>query len=315
MPVQFGGPIGPFLDNVQQRQVPVDVFGTFEYRANAPPQQDPAFFESWVKGQLLMGIKQVVGPRMDSGQLSFRDLGTGNVAALIPEIIGASGLQQNGIQIGNLTMTFRIDGHMPQQQAPQQQQQQPQQPQGPNLHANIRVAGLNINASSQGGLDTKGLQNQLANKAKSEITWWAIGCGVLLLVGIGLLGLGLYIWRAASTSMSSATSTSSAAAKWDGKSPFECGANDNVTINGVKANLSATAITAGGNCKLTLVNVNVTAPTAIEASGNAVVNVTGGSLNGSTFAVHAGGLAKVSMTGTTVTGKTQATAAAKITGP
>jgi hypothetical protein len=34
MTVQLGGLIGPFLDNVQQRQVPVAVQGTCEYQSN-----------------------------------------------------------------------------------------------------------------------------------------------------------------------------------------------------------------------------------------------------------------------------------------
>jgi len=79
--------------------------------------------------------------------------------------------------------------------------------------------------------------------------------------------------------------------------------------------LSETAISAGGNCVLTLVNVDVTAPTAIESNGNAQITVTGGTLNGSKFAVKADGLSKATMTGTKVTGKTQASAMAKITGP
>jgi hypothetical protein len=315
MPIPIGGRFD-LRDNVQNREVPITVIGTVDYRANQPPSPQ---LDQHVQMALQQAIKNVITQKMMSGQLTFRNLGEGTWASAMGEIIAASGLQANGIQIGNLELHFGIDGHPPQtgrpQQPQQQQQQQPQQPQY-NVGAHIHVAGLNINASTDKGLDTHGLQNQLANKAKSEITWWAIGCGVLALVGIFVVGLGIYIWRTAATSMSATTTSRSAtAAKWDGKSPFTCGGNDSVTLTGVKASLSSTAITANGNCTLTLSNVDITAPTAIEANGNANVTVTGGSLNGSTYAVKANGLAKVNMTGTTVTGKTLASGAAKITGP
>jgi hypothetical protein len=74
-------------------------------------------------------------------------------------------------------------------------------------------------------------------------------------------------------------------------------------------------VSALGGCQLTLVNVDVTGTTAIEASGSAVVNVKGGKLNGSAFAVHALGNAKVTLAGTHVTGKTQSLGAASISGP
>jgi hypothetical protein len=304
MPIQFGGPIGPFPDRVQQRNVPVDVFGTCEYTSSNPPGPQ---LDHHVQMQLLNAIRNVIGQKMASGQLTFRHLGTGDYASVIPEIVYASGLQQQGIQVGNLAMQFGIDGHRPQR--PQNQVE---------VEAHIHVGGLKINASSDKGLDTQGLQNQLKDKAKSQILWWGIGCGVLLLVALFIGGLGLYIWRSAATSMSSSPATASrtsTAAKWDGKSPFSCGGTDSVTISGVKANLTDTAITAGGNCNLTLVGCDITAPTAIEANGNANVTITGGSLNGSTYAVEAGGLAKVKLTGTKVTGKTQSGGGAKITGP
>lgn len=311
MPVQFGGPIGPFLDNVQQRQVPVEVFGTADFMSNQPPSPQ---LDQHVQTQLLQAIRSVVDHKMATGQLTFRHLGTGDIAGVIPEIIGASGLAQQGIRIGNLTMQFGIDGHRPagppQQRQPQQQQVQ--------VEARFNVGGLNINASSNKGLDTKGLQNQLADKAKSNILWYGIGCGILLVVGLGIAGLGVYIWYSAKSGMSASTGGSSSkatASTWDGKSPFTCGGNDSITINGVKANLSSTAISAGGNCSLTLASCDITAPIAIDAVGNATVTVTGGSLNGATNSVKASGNAKVNMTGTTVTGKTLATGIAKITGP
>ena len=309
--VQFGGPIGPFPDRVQQRDVQVDAFGTCDYMSNQGPPNPQ--MDQHVQMQLMNAIKNVVGQKMMTGELTFRHLGTGQIVSVIPEIIGASGLAQQGFQIGNLTLQFGIDGHRPAPQQPQQQQQQPQQV----VEARIHVAGLNINASSDGGLDTQGLQNQLKDKAKSNIIWYGIGCGILFVVGLGILGLGFYIWHSVKTGMESSTSTTSsprsaAAAKWDGKSTFTCGGTDAVTLTGVKA---SAGITAMGNCQLTLVDCDITAPTAIDANGNAQVTMTGGSLNGSSFAVKANGLAKITMTGTKVTGKTKAEGLAKITGP
>ena len=237
---------------------------------------------------------------------------------VIPEIIAASGLERHGVRVGNIEIKFSIDGHgppaqqAPTQQRPPQQQQQPQHV----VEARFQVAGLDINASSDRGVDTQGLQNQLKDKAKSNIIWYGIGCGILFVVGLGVLGLGFYIWRNVKAGMESATSSTSsraaAAAKWDGKSTFTCTGNDALTLTGVKA---SAGITADANCALTLVDCDITAPTGIDASGNAKITVTGGSINGSSFAVKATGLAKVTLTGTKVTGKTQATSAAKITGP
>lgn len=39
---------------------------------------------------------------MQDREMTFRHLGTGDVAAVVLEIIAGSGLQQNGIGVGNL---------------------------------------------------------------------------------------------------------------------------------------------------------------------------------------------------------------------
>jgi hypothetical protein len=83
----------------------------------------------------------------------------------------------------------------------------------------------------------------------------------------------------------------------------------------VTANLTGNAITAAGNCSLTLENVDVTGTTAIDAAGNATVVVHGGKINGSAHSVYARGAAKVTLSGTKVTGKTQSLGNAKVTGP
>ncbi len=308
--VQLGGPVGPFRDNVQQRDVPVMVVGRCDYTTNGPVS-DPAALDNHVQSSLLQAMRQVLGQKMSTGELQFRSLAEGNLGPAIGEIVAASQLAQAGVQIGNLSLQFGIDGRAP--APPPQQQQQPPQQQMPEVRAKIKIGGFNINASSKGGVDAEGLTNQIKDKAKSQIIWYGIGCGILLVVVLGLGGLGLYIWKSASDPTAS-NPTAAAASKWDGKSPFTCGGNDVVKIEGVTAKLAGTAITAGGNCKLTLVNVNLTAPTGVEAGGNAVVTLQGGSIAATTLAVHAGGLAQVKVTGTTMTGKTQAEGGAKITG-
>lgn len=303
---QLGGPVGPFRDNVQQRDVDVIVVGTCDYATNGPAG-DPAQLDQHVQMRLLQAMRMVLGQKMAQGQLRFRDLHEGNLGPVVGEIIAAAQLTQTGIQVGNLSLAFGIDGR-----PPAQPQARPAQPQQPEVHAKIKIGGFNINANSKTGVDTEGLTNQLKDKAKSQLLWYGIGCSIVLVVFLGLGGLGLYIWKSASTDAPSPAVA--AASKWDGKSPFSCGGNDVVKIEGVSAKLAATAITASGNCKLTLVNVSLTAPTGIDASGNAVVTVQGGSITATTLAVHAAGIAQVKVTGTTVSGKTQAEGGAKITG-
>jgi hypothetical protein len=87
-----------------------------------------------------------------------------------------------------------------------------------------------------------------------------------------------------------------------------------VTVEGVSAKLAGTAITATGSCHLTLVDVNLSAATGIDASGSAVVTVQGGSITATSRAVHASGSAQVRVSGTRVSGKTSAEGGAKISG-
>jgi len=312
MNTQFSGEIGPFLDTVQQRQVSVVVAASCKY-ASMGASGSQAQLEQQIHAQMLRAIHTAIAPKMASGQLSFKDLGTGNTASIIPEILASSGLGQAGIAVDRLAMTFGIDGRpppplpsaAPTRTAPSAPQQM-----------NVRVGGFNVHASSDGGIDTAGLKNQLVDKAKSQLMWWAFGAGIVLLVVVGVAGLGFYIWRsAAAGAHSGPVGASATAAKWDGKSALTCGGNTALTVDGVTANLGGAAISAAGNCQLTLTNVDVTAGTAIEAGGNAVVTVQGGKLTGSAFAVHAMGNAKVNMKGTKVSGKTEALANAKVTGP
>jgi hypothetical protein len=256
--------------------------------------------------QLLRAIRDVIGRKMERQEISFRHLGTGDVASVVPEIIAASGLQQNGIGVGNLSMAFGIDGHAPQPPAPQAQPQQP---------AHNMAAGtfdMGDGHQLQVKINGKTPEGYLKDKASSMIWGWIIGAviiGIMVLTGIGF---GIYVYVAAkNTSSPAGAAKAAAAAKWDGKSTFECGGNDIVALSGVTA---TAGVSAAGNCQLTLTGVNITAPVAIEAAGNAKVVMTGGSITASTNSVVASANAKVDVVGTKVSGKTKSSGGAKITG-
>lgn len=305
--IQFGGPIGPFLDRVQQRQVPVSLHGSCDYTTSFAIT-DPAGLDNHIRNALLGATHHVISGKMASGQLTFRNLGEGTLGGTEMEIVQATGLAQQGIQLANVVMRFGIDGHPPYQ--PPQPQAQPSQ--APEVRAKIRVEGVNINVSSTGGLDTKGLGNQLVNKAKSAILWY-VGFAVLAALIVG--GTIWYLKRTVKKAVEQPSASAAAASKWDGKSPLTCTGSDEVTITGVTAKLDGTAVTASGGCKLTLENVDITAPKGIEAGGNAIVTVTGGSITATDMAAQALGNAQVTFKGTKVSGKTKALGGAKITGP
>jgi hypothetical protein len=132
----------------------------------------------------------------------------GNTAAIVPEIFARSGLAQAGIAVDRLVMRFGIDGREPPPlpaAAPKAAQVAvPQQ-------VNLRIGGLNVRASSGGGVDTAGLKDQLIARAKSKLLFWAIGVGIVLLVVVLLGGYGYYVYR------SSMTAAPAAAARPEGK--------------------------------------------------------------------------------------------------
>ena len=292
---QFGGPIGPFLDSVQQRGVPVTVQGTCDYTPSTAVV-DPAALDHDVRQRLMYAVNTVIGQKMATGQLTFRNLGEGTLGSADGEIVAATGLAQIGIHVGNLAMRFAIDGGPPQHE----------------VRARLHVGGMNIKVSSSGGVDTAHLGKQLVAKAKSALLWYVL-TGLLVLAIVG--GVIFYLKRTVKKALEQPSATAAAAQKWDGKSPLSCGGNDVITIDGITATLDKTAVTAAGNCKLTLINVAITAPTGIDATGNANVTVQGGSITSTVLAVHAVGGAQVHLTGTKIGGKTQKLGSAVITGP
>ena len=197
---------------------------------------------------------------------------------------------------------------------PQQQQQQQQQ------QHNMAAGTFDMGGGQQLQVEINGKtpEGYLKDKASSMIWGWIIGAIVIGVMVIGGLGFGAYLYfKVKSDSAGGDPAASKAAAKaaaWDGKSTFECKGNDIVTLSGVKANVSGTAIKASANCQLTLVGIDITAATGIDASANAKVTMTGGSIKATTNSVAAANGAKVDCVGTSVTGKSKSSGAAKITG-
>ena len=203
-----------------------------------------------------------------------------------------------------------------------QQGQQPQQPQGygaPPPQNNYQQGTFDMGGGQQLRVKINGKtpENYLKDRASGMVWGWIIGLGVVAVLVIGGGILGIYVYMKAKSDISDATANSPAgqaaakAAAWDGKSALTCGGNDHLVVT----NVTATAgVTAGGNCHIVMTNVNITAPIAIEAGGNADIVFTGGSLNGSSSAIKAGGNAKVTFAGTKVTGKQDKSGNAKILG-
>jgi hypothetical protein len=288
-----------------------------------------------VQQGLLSAINQVIVQKLAAGQIAVPTI-THSLPALTGEIVQASGLAERGIQIQNLQIQSQVEppagapqpytGPMPPDpmtsaaNAYKQALADELDPRNREYALQVNVGGFKLNASTDEGFDADGLKDQIADKAKSTVIWWGIGCVILAIVGIGVLAIAWYVYTqvmATSRGEIPATSSSVTDSNWDGKTPLLCGAGQNLRISNVTANLSSgTAITASANCKLELVGVSITAPTALSVLGSADVTVKGGSLKGSDYAVKAlGANAKVKLEGTTVDGKKQALGGASITGP
>jgi hypothetical protein len=91
---------------------------------------------------------------------------------------------------------------------------------------------------------------------------------------------------------------------WSGDAPLVCGGNSAMEVRGAQASLPGqVAIVAEQNCSLTLIDVEVTAETAVLARGNARVVIKGDStLQGDRFAVEALGNSEVVARGVTLLG-------------
>jgi hypothetical protein len=131
-------------------------------------------------------------------------------------------------------------------------------------------------------------------------------------LGLFLLGVFGYIaWQIVANSPGGAS-----VPDWDGATPLVCEGNERRTISGVTAKIAdGAAITARANCQLTLDDVKIEAPVAVQAEGNAQVVVSGGRLAGTEAAVRAQGNSSVTMVGTEVVGTVDKARNATVTGP
>ncbi len=103
---------------------------------------------------------------------------------------------------------------------------------------------------------------------------------------------------------------------WDGSAPLMCGGSQSITVENLTINLpGSSAIQAGGNCQVTLINTTLTAGTAIDAGGDAVITIRGGSVTGTENALSLGGNARVNIEqGAVVNGPISSGGSAVVTG-
>jgi hypothetical protein len=319
---RLGGRIGDFRDPSTGQLVGGNVFGDFTFQLMGPG--DPNNAQQYAASQLMIAIKTVIAQKLASNQIAIPTI-SHSMPHLQGEIIAAAGTQQAGIQIMSLNLQVQMDAPPQAAQPPMQMPPTPMQsmqnafaqeardrldPSNYEVRAKINVGGFQLKASTDGGIDTDSLGEQAKDKVVSNLIWYGAGCFILLFVLGGVAAIVVYAF------MGGGAVGSTKAGTWDGKTTFSCGGNDNVTIEGVTANIaSGTAVNAGANCQLTLVNCNITAPTGINAGANAKVTVTGGSVTSSDTAAQALGNATITFSGTKVSGKKSALGAAKINGP
>lgn len=319
---QFGGPIGPLLDVATGRTLAANVRGRYTFVSHANPAQ----VSPQLSSALVAASQRVISAKLAHNQVVLQTLAQ-SLPHFVPEIIAQAGAAALGAQIQGLELAVDLGGPvaapgaqpLPPDPNTQLQNRMKQiasdrlDPRNYEVKARIDIGGFRINASSESGLDTDGLAAQATSKVRSEVVWWGIGCVVVGLVVVGALGLGFWIWREAKTGTAAAEHKAKEVAAWDGKSELSCGGSDEITIEKVHAKLDkGTAITAGANCKLTLIDVEIDAPIAIQAGGSAKITIKGGSLTGKEAAIKALGNADVTLDGTQVTGKKEALGAAKI---
>jgi hypothetical protein len=98
---------------------------------------------------------------------------------------------------------------------------------------------------------------------------------------------------------------------WDGASPFVCGANDTVVIEGVTAVLPEdTAITVEVNCDLRIVGSTITARRGIRADGNRRVVIEKSRIETTSTAIWADGNKRIELIDSEVTAQETAIRAA-----
>lgn len=185
-----------------------------------------------------------------------------------------------------------------------------------NMGVRVKVAGVNVDLDKNGvDVDTAGLAKKVERKVEQKISQWIFGCIFSLIFGAVVIGvivllvgyIGFEVFR--STGGGPATE-----AEWDGKSTFTCPSGAPVTLSGVTADVKGTAIDAGGNCKLTLEDMDITGDVAIDVGGNAQVTIKGGHVKGRETSITVGGNGQVVVDGATVEGPTKKGGNGKIQG-
>lgn len=143
-----------------------------------------------------------------------------------------------------------------------------------------------------------------------------VAAAVVLVVCAGVVGVGVVGAGGAMLTLNRTSAPSAVASDWDGVAPFVCKGNQSPTISGITARfVEGTAITAEGNCKLTVIDSDIEAPTALHGKGNARITVQGGRLAGRDHAILADNNAQVAISGAQIDGKTTKKAGGKIDGP
>ena len=322
---QLSGPLGTLPDPTTGQQLPAMAQGRFTFAA----QGDPNVLTPQISQALMQATQRVLAQKLSSNQVALPTLAQ-SLPHFTNEIIAASGVAQHGVTVQQLELAVQVqqaaapaghqgalppDPHTQMQNRMAQIAEERMDPRNYEVKATVEIGGFKLQGSSSKGFDSDGLAKQGIEKAKSELIWWGIGAAIVLIALIGLAVLGWYIYREAtnpSTGTGSAASDKDEdkggkgkASAWDGKEPFKCGGNDKVAISGVTAKFDkGTAITASGNCKLELTDVNVDAGIGITAEGNAVVTVKGGSVTGKDAAAKSTTQSsKITFSGTKVTGK------------
>ena len=323
---QVGGNIGPFLDPASQQQVYGTLHGNFTFTYGG----DPNVVMQQLQAGILRAVTVVLQQKLAANQVALPTMAM-SMPSFVPEIIAQSGAQSLGVQITQLNVTPSVqsptavaaytgplppDPYQATANSFKQAAQEHLDPSNYEVEANVNVGGFKIKASTDGGVDTEGLKNQVVDKAKSTMIWYGIGCVVLLLVGALLLGIAGWAYWTYDQTASGEVSSDVEDVTWDGKTPYSCMGAKNVRIKNVTADLtSGTAVKGIGSCHIELVNCTIKAPTAIEAMGKVKITVTGGSVTGTNFAAKAMGESEITFKGTTVSGKTNAMPPAKIVGP
>lgn len=162
-------------------------------------------------------------------------------------------------------------------------------------------------------------QRRIERKANQMISGFVMSVligTVALCIVTGVLGyVGFSIWRASSDPWAGGIGNIEATAIWDGTGPLVCAGNQVLDVTPVSATLGVSpAITAMGNCRMTLHGVHVSAPVALQVGGNAEVILDGGSYTGSSAAIVAGANAHVVVQGALVQGPVQRSGGARVDG-